>query len=742
MSLFEELKRRNVFRVGVAYVVGAWLLLQLTEVLSELLKLPDEIGPIVVGAVAIGFPVVLFFAWAYEMTPQGIKREREVDRSASITRQTGRKLDRAIIAMLVVVAAYFIWESRFAERAPAEPETQTTGPAEPSPTGSAPAAEESRINPKSVAVLPFNNRSRLEEDEFFVEGIHDDLLTNLARIGDLKVISRTSMLRFKDTEKPIPEIAEELGVATVMEGAVQRSGNTVRINVQLIDAATDEHLWAEIFDRELTADNLFAIQSEISEQIAAALKATLSPEEQQRISKRPTENLAAYNAYLRGRQLMSRRNSSDLFLALTEFERAVELDPEFALGWVGVAETTNLLPGYSNADPLDMVKRQEQAASRALELNDGLGEAHLSMAEVHEFYERLNEAEAAYLRAIELSPNYATAYHWYADFIARWPRRATESLELTRKAVELDPLSSILQMEIAEKLNYLGRFQEAEQQLLELIENDPDFAPANSMMASIKANMGRFDEQVTWLKKSVAMDPGRIMLRMAEAMALLNLGDEASFTETRQATEAIDPDHFVNGWLDVVGNLYQGNHAGALEAVRWVDSKLGRQPSFQITFGFVHILAGNYENARTAFEIGEPRFFDRNHWEAALEQQNGLGCIFAWVMARTGDEALGRDLLEATIDYLENDLPRYLEHPDRFGYTDCYLIRGDLENGIAAFEQQVADGHYGEWWIFTSLPWYEALRGTERFEAAMRTIRENNSAQQENLRRMEAGAGA
>jgi hypothetical protein len=219
MSLFAELKRRNVFRVGVAYAVGAWLLLQLTEVLSELLSLPTEIGPIVVAIVAIGFPIALFFAWAYEMTPQGIKREKDVDRNQSITQQTGRKLDRAIIALLAVALAYFVYESRFMDRgrgaetagvAPATAPSEADGPTA-SPAAEAEAMSVA-VDEDAIAVLPFANRSLKEEDLFFTDGIHDDLLTQLAKIRDLKVISRTSVMEYRDTTKKIPEIATELGV--------------------------------------------------------------------------------------------------------------------------------------------------------------------------------------------------------------------------------------------------------------------------------------------------------------------------------------------------------------------------------------------------------------------------------------------------------------------------------------------------------------------------------------------------
>ena len=378
MSLIKELKRRNVFKVGIAYLVSSWLIIQVADILLENIGTPAWVLQTIFVVLGVGFFIAMFFAWAFELTPEGVKREKEVDRSQSIAPQTGKKLNNTILVLMALAIGYLLFD-KFS--APAQPGSdhfsqqnsdQSTNANEKSaltPIEAIAQAEteaEPTISRQSIAVLPFVNRSRKEDDEFFVEGMHDDLLTNLARISALKVISRTSVLRYKNTELPIPEIARELGVATIMEGAVQRSGNTVRINVQLIDANTDEHLWAEIFDRELTAENLFAIQSEISEKIASALEATLSPREQQAISDRPTENLAAYNAYLLGRQLMARRGTEDLTRAQQEFQRATELDPGFALARVGVAETANLLGGNNRLSFPETMAMMEDAANKAL----------------------------------------------------------------------------------------------------------------------------------------------------------------------------------------------------------------------------------------------------------------------------------------------------------------------------------------------------------------------------------------
>ena len=742
MSLFDELKRRNVFRVGIAYLVGAWLLIQLSDILLDNIAAPAWVLQVVFIVLAIGLFITLFFAWAFEMTPEGVKREQDVDRSRSITSQTGKKLNNAILVLMAVAIAYLLYD-KFSEKG-SEPFSQDSAEqaveAADEKTTLSPEPEPA-INPKSIAVLPFTNRSKLEEDEFFVEGIHDDLLSKLARIGSLKVISRTSMMRFRDTEKPIPEIARELGVATIMEGAVQRSGKQVRINVQLIDAQTDEHLWAEIFDRELTAENLFAIQSEISQKIAEALNTTLSPEEQQRVSDRPTENLAAYHAFLRGRQLMARRNSEDLDQAGREFDRAVELDPEFALAWVGVAETALLRTGYSNLNIVESDKIQEEAANRALELNDQLGEAYLSLAMVHSFHERLDEAEAAFLKAIELSPNYATAYQWYGDFVTRWPHRTREALRLTRQAVELDPLSSILRYEIAEKLIVLGQFEEAEQQINDLMQFDPEFPISFSAMSDIKGVTGKFDQQIQWQRKRLELDPGGIIAYIDFVFTLLDLGDEEAIADIRQTMEEIDDQHFSLGIVDMFKSIYQQNYKAALETGNWVSSQIGKRPFFQGFIGFLHIMSGDYKLAREAFEIAEPRFYDRSAFRAAIEQQTSQGCTNAWIMMHTGDEEMGEELLDMTIKYLEEELPQYIDHADRFGYELCYVLQGDIEKSLQAFETRVAHGHISGWWFFSQAPWFEPLRGEPRFEAALQQIRDRVALQRENLARMDAAAG-
>jgi TolB-like protein len=312
MSLIAELKRRNVFRVGVAYAIVAWLLIEITATTFPILKLLDWSVTLVTALVLIGFPLALIVAWAFEMTPEGLKRETAVDRTESITHVTGRKLDFAIIGLLAVALIFVVVDNYVLESEPIERE-------------------------KSIAVLLFDNLSRDATNEPFTIGIHDDILTQLSKISALKVIARTSMERL-DPSLTIPEIGAQLGVASVLEGGIQRAGNRIRINVQLIDCETEAHLWAETYDRELTAANIFSIQSEIAKTVAEALHATLSPGEQDRLATIPTENLAAYQAYLLGNQRIANLTTTDLAEAVDYFQRAITLDPGFALAYVGLAD--------------------------------------------------------------------------------------------------------------------------------------------------------------------------------------------------------------------------------------------------------------------------------------------------------------------------------------------------------------------------------------------------------------------
>lgn len=728
MSFFAELKRRNVFRVGVAYVVGGWLLLQLTEVLSELLKLPDEIGPIVVAVVLIGFPIALFSAWAFELTPEGVKRESEVDRSKSITQNTGRKLNNAIVVLLLLAVSYLLFD-KFSVEGPDPNPNPATGVAENSPSGEPEPAlnikadAEPVINRRSIAVLPFDNRSPDANDAYFTEGIHDDLLTNLARIGSLKVISRTSVSQYKDTEKTIPVIASELGVATVMEGAVQRAGNTVRINVQLIDAETDEHLWAEIFDRELTTENLFKIQTEISEAIADALKATLSSEEQDQINRKPTDNLAAYNAYLRGRQSMARRTSSTLQQAIREYERAVELDPEFALAWVGIAESVNLFGIYGDMNPGERAEQMNRAVARALELDPTLGEAYVSLAVTLQWQNKEEEAEEAYQRAIELNPNYSTAYHWYADMLKNNLARLDEAIAMSERALELDPLSSIIRVDYAETVLRTGDYHRTELLLNEVIDLDPDFALGYVGLADLELNRGNIDKSLAWNRIALDKDPGNIDLMTTRYFDLRDLGLTGQAENVYEKMVALNGEHITVFIVSTFSSILDNKPAAAREQAESFIQKF-TFPWAPFFAGMVHAYTASYDRAKELMLSSRPGYLEPDKWPALLEEFDDDACMVGWVLLQTGDEELGRQLLQETVVFLEETLPRYIKHADSYDISQCYAALGDVEAVVADLETVVEHNHIAGWNQKINSPAMQIVRDDPRFIELNRRVNE------------------
>ncbi len=485
MSLFEELKRRNVFRVGIAYVVTSWLLLQFADIVLENIVAPGWVMQVFMLALGLGFPLALFFAWAFELTPEGLKKEKDVDRTQSITPQTGRRLDFMIIAAMALALAYFIWESRFSTDE-ASVADQVAGESQ------AIAAERDQANDgrQSIAVLPFTNRSARQDDIYFTDGVHDDLLTQLAKIRAFKVISRTSVMEYRDTTKNLRQIGDELGVSTILEGAVQRSGDRVRINVQLIDAESDEHLWAEKYDRRLTTENLFDIQTEIATSIAKATQSTLSDSEIASVSSAPpTSNLEAYELYMQARRFTL--GSTSVGISLTGYQTAIQLyeealakDPQFALAYVGLAEAHLTNYWSYGGDPENRSKARD-AIDVAISLNSGLPEIQLAEGFYHYWGLLDYPAALSYLdKAIELMPGNAEAYMW-RGWALRRSGQFEQAIESMRQSLNLDPRAYFNWTEIGQTYSYLEHFDRALEALERARRLDPDSFWAKSTLAEI-----------------------------------------------------------------------------------------------------------------------------------------------------------------------------------------------------------------------------------------------------------------
>ena len=430
-GFFEELKRRNVFRVATAFVIVAWLLLQVAATVAPILDLPHWFEELVFALLALGFPIALIFAWAFELTPAGLQRD-----SGDTSPASNKLVDYAILAGIVIGAAWLVWLQ--ADKAP---------------------SVRNGLDP-SVAVLPFENMNADEENDVFSAGIHSDLLAQLARIKSLRTVSRTSMLRYRDSRLSIPEIGRELNVATILEGGVRRAGDSVRINVTLIDAAADAPLWTEVYDRELTAENLFAIQSDIAEAISNQLQASLSGEDRRRLDVVPTKNINALESYFIGKQLLEERNLQSLNAAIAYFETVVEMDPKFALAWSGLADAYMLLPEYSASVDRKMIEhRAREAVLRALELDPELPEVRASEAWYQLRFYDWDGAERIFREALAVAPDNTNVLHWLSHTLS-FQGRFDEALTVARRALEADPGSSIMRTNLAYILVDAGQFEE------------------------------------------------------------------------------------------------------------------------------------------------------------------------------------------------------------------------------------------------------------------------------------------
>jgi TolB-like protein len=461
---FAELKRRRVFRVMAVYGVVGFVLLQVVDLAVPALLLPDWTYRLVALILLIGFPVAVILAWAFDATPEGVKKTEaaepgEIER---IVRAPRRARWPAGVAALVGAAA-LLWGAWYVGRRSGEAEGAGAGrtPATASqpgggdaPGAARPATGEER---RTLAVLPFDNISGDPATEPFTEGVHDDLLTQLSKIRALRVTSRTSVKEYRDTDKPISEIARDLGVGTILEGGVQRSGSQVRINVQLIDASTDEHLWAETYDAELTAENVFQIQSRIARSVAGALEAELSPAEQATLAEIGTRDLEALAAYHAGREAWytratERRDSA----SLASFERAVELDPGFADAWAGKAKILSWIANArSGVDPA----LAREAVERADSLAPGSAETALARGYYDYYVERDFDAALAQFRVADrLRPSDAGVAQAIA-FILRRQGDWGGAVRQLGRAVELDPRNGSVYVGLGETLTWMRRYR-------------------------------------------------------------------------------------------------------------------------------------------------------------------------------------------------------------------------------------------------------------------------------------------
>src|SRR5437762_2610597 len=452
-SFFAELKRRNVYKVAIAYSVVTWLLMQVASQIFPFFEIPNWAVRLVVLLLIIGFPVAVILAWAFELTPEGIKRAEDVDVSKSVTRKSGRKLDFFIIAVLLLVIAILLFQRLH-------------------PTVS--SAVSSSLG-KSIAVLPFDNLSRDPDNAYFSDGIQDEILTKLAGIGDLKVISRKSTAKYKSKPENLKTVARELGVASVLEGSVQKAGDKVRVNVQLLDARSDTHLWAKSYDRNF--NDIFAVESDMAQEIADALRAKFSPNQAKALAAAPTRDTGAYDLFLKGeyqeRQAENTENVDFFDRAETFYRQALTRDPSFALAYARLANNRLNRHWFSNRLTPAQLEEVRSDIERALAIAPDLPDAYLALGTFHYWGHRdYDSALRALDRAIELQPSNSDSRTFRAAIYRRrseWRRSLTED----EHALELDPRHAGIYTNIGGTYGLLRRWSDAERAFDRALALDP-----------------------------------------------------------------------------------------------------------------------------------------------------------------------------------------------------------------------------------------------------------------------------
>lgn len=705
-SFLAELKRRNVLRVAAAYALVAWIIIEAGSVLLPTFGADEGTFQIYVIVVLAGFLVALIAAWVFEITPDGVKLDKDVARLEADVRPP-QSFNYAIIGLLIVALAVSITFNV----------TDIRGGLRSAPETSAPIR-------RSIAVLPFASLSTNPENALFVDGMHDDLLNKLANLGSLKVISRTSVLEYRETSKNLRQIGQELGVDTLLEGTVQRFGDNVRISVQLIDAETDEHLWAQSYDRQLTMQNIFAIQSEISEAISGALQATLMPRAQERIESIPTEDIRAYSMYVSGRDNLYERKLETLQEAKGQFEQAIALDPNYAEAYVALAECNLLL--YINHTAIaqdEAYSLAEEYLDEAIRLNPELADAYATQGLLKSnswSQTRLGtgnvEAEAAFEYAISLNPNHARAYMWFAS-LRDSEQRFDEAIGLYHKSMKLDPLARIPYANLPRLYAQQGQNDVALKLWLDAIEIHPDWPTPFQLIASHLAGLGRADEALAWntVAHTLSKDPS--LGGNLDVGLYAQLGD---FDKAHEVLDAMPPEHPLAP-LNQGFHLYINADFGASHDffTELIEQDAPLPPYVYGIAADVAMLAGEFDKAREYTLIKSPIL--ARDADLQIDSFTVRDIVkLAFVAITRGEIAKGMDMLEATLPIVQS-LPRLGMFGQGVRDVQIYAILGRKDDALAALRAAVDAGFRSpvvyDNWLLEFDPYLDTIREDERFTA-------------------------
>ncbi len=722
-SFVSELRQRNVLRVAAAYALVAWIIIEAGSVLLPTFGADEGIFQAYVIIVIAGFVVALVAAWVFEITPEGVKLDKDVDRSLPGDVRAKQTFNYAIIGLLIVALAVSITFNVTGVRG-----------------GIGPTDDGPQLMRRSIAVLPFTSLSTDPDNVLFVDGIHDDLLTKLASIGAMKVISRTSVLEYRNTTKNLRQIGEELGVETLLEGTVQRVGDNVRINVQLIDAVTDEHLWAQTYDRQLTMQNIFAIQSEISAAIAGALQATLMPRTSDSVASIPTQDIRAYSLYVSGRDNMYLRRLEPLKQARRQFEQALELDPEYAAAYAALAE--NLLLLFINHNALDRDTAYALAQDNldeAFRLNPELADAHatLGLLKMHQWsLNRLGdenlEAEAAFEYAIYLNPNHAQAYMWFAN-LRQNELRADDAIGLYHRSMQLDPLARVPYLNLPTLYAQQGQNDVALKLWLDAIEIHPEWPNPYQMIAFHLAGLGRLDEAYAWQRKAVELGGDQPVDTNIGVPIFARFGATEKARELLVNTPAIPAQKRL---IPVFDLLLELDFDGALVLLaEFIDSLESLPPFLTNQSVELAILVGDLDKAREYLFLGAPIL--ASDADLPIDRFTVRQVVnLAYIHLQSGDLRKGNKILTAALPVVQS-LPRLGLYGQGIRDVQILALLGRKEEALQALREAVDAGFrssiLSSSWFVEIDPFLESIRDDSRFQAISRELDSHNAKMYQRL---------
>jgi TolB-like protein len=600
-ALVRELRRRQVIRVAVVYATTAFVILQIGEILVDPFGLGGWALRLVLFLLVLGFPLAIGLAWVYNVTEEGVVREIGDETAGEEAAAQGSPFtsNGLIVGLLIIAIGLLLYPRVFLSGEETAEQVSTAAP------------DTAQVDERSIAVLPFTNLSGDEETRPVARGLHDDLLTRLSNVGDLQVISRTSVEHYRDTDLTLPAIADSLGVRWIVEGGVQQSGGQIQVNAQLIDPRSDVHRWAESYQRELSAEDLFAIQGEIAQEIAGALEAKLTAGEQDRLTGAPTRNLDAYRLYVQGRRELAQRrfyHNEHLERAAQHFQRAIEQDSSFALAWAGLADAASArirdVPDTSVIRTID----QEAAARRALKLDPDLAEAHASMGHVHYVSQNAPAALRELKRALELKPSYWEAHQMlgWVYFILDRPGQALEHFQL---AVDLNPEHARARHGLYDAYIFTGQFRKALREARR--QKQMGLEEENAAAGQVRALMqlGRLEEARRLAEKQIeTLGPETVWggwFRVYLVYILAEQGDttgaERYLEQVRQAE--VSSTHMASAYLGL-GDAEKA--LGAVQQIEW--SKFDALRS-QIDMFLLRYLGEKYPSIRQ-----DPRYQETFRW--------------------------------------------------------------------------------------------------------------------------------